>query len=782
MLTACASKESQVKEFVERGAQHFAAGEYAQARIEYASALQLEPADANANFHMAQVVEKLQGPRAALLLYQRVTDTSPLYAAAQVQSARALLAIDAVDKALAAAGQVLANNPNNADALMVRAAVFARRGDNVRAEQDARSALRVDPNHIEAVLLLAGLAVRSGHVEDAVVQLQQALMRSPQHATLQAALADVLSQQGDTQKSLQLIQDSMRAQPQELMHRVRSAAIYARLGRPDDAEKALRDALVVLPDNDEARLALVDFISQRDPAAAEHLLLSYVEQQPQAYALRFGLAKLYEHTQADDKVKQVYRDIIARDPASIDGQLARLKLAQWLAHHGARDEAELLLDDDVKNNVADSEALLLRARLALDRGAFDRALPDIRAALLVQPKSSVAWRLLARAQFAQADVPHALESLQKAREANPHDVESLLAYAQLQTQAGEADAAIDALQIFLKENPGQSAVADALLKAHVLKSDWKAAMAVADQIKATSLDPGLGYYYSGWVYQQKKDYAASIKQFEEALRNNPQSFERLAAIVKSYLAQKQPARAAQRIKQTLKQFPQLAHAHNLLGEVSLAQKRSDDAQTAFRKALVADPSYAPAYRNLAAVRAARGSAADAIKIYQEGIIATQGDVSLLFALGATYERQGENDLAVRQYESVLAKEPLSFAAMNNLAMLLITYKPDAARLAKAKELADRLRVTSNPAYLDTVGWVYYSSGDYAAAVPYLERAAQGLAQVPVVQYHLGAALAKQGDTAAARRHLQEALRRQVEFPGVDDAQAILNGLRTKRAP
>jgi len=781
-LAACASKETQVKQLVERGAQHFAAGEYTQARFEYANALQLDPADADANFHMAQVAEKLQGPRAALVLYQRVTNTSPLYAAAQVQSARALLAIDAVDKALAMTGQVLVNDPNNADALMIRAAVFARRGDVVRAEQDAQSAMRTDPNHVEAVIFLAELAVRGGHAAEAVAQLRQALKQHPQQAALQAALADALAQQGDTQSAVQLLQDGVRTQPQELLHRVRSAALYTRMGRLDDAENTLRDAVIALPDNDAARLALVDFIArQRDPITAEHLLLSYVGQQPQAYTLRFGLGKLYERTQADDKVKQVYRDIIARDPVGIDGQLARLNLAQWLAQHGARAEAELLLDDDVKNNVADSEALLLRARLALERGAYDRALPDIRAALLVQPKSSVAWRLLARAQFAQADLPQALESLQKAREANPHDVESLLAYAQLQAQAGQADAAIGALEIFLKENPGQVAVAEALLQAHVLKSNWKAALAVADQIKAAALDPGLTYYYAGWVYQQKKDYAASIKQFEEALRNNPQSFERLAAIVKSYLAQKQPARAAQRIKQVLKQFPQLAHAHNLLGEVSWAQKRSDDAQTAFRKALLADSHYAPAYRNLAAVRAARGAVADAIKIYQEGIVATNGDVSLLFALGATYERQGEIEHAVQQYDSVLAKEPMSFAAMNNLAMLLITDKQDVAHLAKAKELADRLRVNSNPAYLDTVGWVYYSNGDYAAAVPYLERAAQGLAQVPVVHYHLGAALAKQGDVAAARRHLQEALRRQVEFPGVDDAQAILDGLGTNRA-
>ncbi len=783
LLAGCASKESQVAQFVARGAQHFAAGEYTQARFEYANALQLDPTDADANFHMAQAAEKLQGPRAALALYSRVTKTSPQYASAQVQSARALLAIDAVDQALATAGQVLVNDPNNAGALLVRADVFARRGDEVRADQDARAALRADADQMDAVLFLADLAVRGGHAQEAVAQLQQALLRRPQHPILQAALADILAQQGDTPQALQLLQDSVRAQPQELTHRVRIAAVYTLIGRLDDAENALRDALAALPDNDTARLALVDFISQqRAPGSAEHLLLNYVVQQPQAYALRFGLATLYERAHADDQAKAVYRDIIARDPAGLDGQLARFKFAQWLAQHGARDEAELLLDANVKNNVADSEALLLRARLALDRGAFDRALPDIQAALQVQPKSPVAWRLLARAQVAQGDESQALASLQKARDANPHDGELLLAWAQLQTQAGAADAAISALHIFLKENPGQMAVAEALLKAHALKSDWKAAMAVAEQINATALDAGLGYYYTGWIYQQKKNYAASIKQFEEALRNNPQSFERLAAMVKSYLALKQPARAAQRIKQVLKQFPKLAHAHNLLGEVSLVQKRSDDAQSAFLKALVADSRYAPAYRNLAAVRASRGTVADAIKIYQQGITATQGDIGLMFALGATYERQGENAQAIRHYESVLAKEPMLFAAMNNLAMLLITDKPDAARLAKAKELADRLRINSNPAYLDTVGWVYYSHGDYAAAVPYLERAVQGLAQVAVVHYHLGAALAKQGDVVAARRHLREALRRKVGFPGADDAQKILDRLGRKRAP
>ncbi|MBI3776551.1 MAG: tetratricopeptide repeat protein [Gammaproteobacteria bacterium] len=774
------SKESQVAQFVERGEQLFTAGNYSQARLEYANALQLVPDDANANFHMGQVLEKLQGPRAALLLYQRIANTSPLYAAAQVQLARALLSIDAVDKALATTGQVLVSNPNNAGALLVRARVFARRGDQVRAEQDAQAALRAEPNLLEATVFLSDLALRNGHVDEAIAQLQQALLRSPQQAALQAMLAEALAQQGDVQQALQLLQTCIRVQPQELQHRLRLAAVYTRTGQLDDAENTLREALTALPDSDDARLALVDFMArQRDTTSAEHLLQSYIAQQPRSFALQFGLAALYEREQADDKTKQVYRDIIARDAAGIDGQLARFKFAQWLALHGARDEAELLLNDDAKNNVADSEALLLRARLALDRGAFDRATPDIRAALQVQPKSAVAWRLLSRAQFAQADVSQALESLQKARDANPHDVESLLAYAQLQAQLGQAEAAIGALQIFLKENPAQSAVAEALLQAYVLKPDWKSAMAVAEQIKATSLDPGLGYYYSGWVYQQKKAYAASIKQFEEALRSNPQSYERLAGIVKSYLAQKQPARAAQRIKLILKQFPQLAHAYNLLGEVSLAQKRSDDAQTAFRKALLADARYAPAYRNLAAVRAARGANADAIKIYQEGIFATHGDVSLLFALGAAYERQGDRAQAMQQYESVLAKEPLSFAAMNNLAMLLITDKPDAARLAKAKELANRLRINSNPAYLDTVGWVYYSNGDFAAAVPYLERAAQGLAQVPVVHYHLGAALAKQGDAVAARRHLQEALRRQVEFHGIDDAQATLD-LLTKR--
>jgi len=338
-------------------------------------------------------------------------------------------------------------------------------------------------------------------------------------------------------------------------------------------------------------------------------------------------------------------------------------------------------------------------------------------------------------QLAQNEGVRADESFKKARDLDPRDAETALAYAAYKIQRGDMDQALATLQDFLRTTPDQPAVTEMLLDLHLKRSDWHSALAVAEQFKAAAPEREQGYFFAGRAYQAKKDYAASIAQFEAALKKNPQSVAPLTAMVVSYVAQRQLARAVSRIKQTLKQFPKLAAAHSILGEVYFAQKRTSDAEAAFRKALQLDPRYVPAISNLAnlaMMRSQPGTAADTIKIYQEGIT-TQGDINLMFALATLYERQKESEQAVLMYEKILAKDSMSAAAANNLAMLLISDKPDAERLSRAKALVERFKSTSSPALLDTVGWVYYMAGDFTLAVSYLNRAVQGLPQVAAVQ-------------------------------------------------
>jgi tetratricopeptide (TPR) repeat protein len=56
----------------------------------------------------------------------------------------------------------------------------------------------------------------------------------------------------------------------------------------------------------------------------------------------------------------------------------------------------------------------------------------------------------------------------------------------------------------------------------------------------------------------------------------------------------------------------------------------------------------------------------------------------------------------------------------------------------------------NPAYLDSLGWVYFQQGRYEEARTYLEKALKGLPEDPVILDHYGDVLLKLG-------HAEEAL-------------------------
>ena len=126
---------------------------------------------------------------------------------------------------------------------------------------------------------------------------------------------------------------------------------------------------------------------------------------------------------------------------------------------------------------------------------------------------------------------------------------------------------------------------------------------------------------------------------------------------------------------------------------------------------------------------------------------------------------------------MLAADPRSEIAANNLAMLLATYRKDDKSLARAEELAGRFAKSPNPAFLDTYGWVLYARGKYAEAVPVLAAAVKKASEAQVLQYHLGMAQLQAGDRSAARASLELAVKGDARYPGVEEARAALANLK-----
>jgi Flp pilus assembly protein TadD len=117
------------------------------------------------------------------------------------------------------------------------------------------------------------------------------------------------------------------------------------------------------------------------------------------------------------------------------------------------------------------------------------------------------------------------------------------------------------------------------------------------------------------------------------------------------------------------------------------------------------------------------------------------DESLLYALGAAYEQQGDLDKSLAQMRRVVEVNPENAAALNFMGY---TLAQRGRELAEAERLVQRA-LTLRPdtgAFLDSLGWVYFQRGEYQRAVEALERASQLEPDEPVILEHLGDAYQK----------------------------------------
>jgi Tfp pilus assembly protein PilF len=121
------------------------------------------------------------------------------------------------------------------------------------------------------------------------------------------------------------------------------------------------------------------------------------------------------------------------------------------------------------------------------------------------------------------------------------------------------------------------------------------------------------------------------------------------------------------------------------------------------------------------------------------------------------ELKNDRTDAKTRYASILAKDPNAAVAANNLAWI---YADEGTNLDQALLLAqtaikafpDRAQVQ------DTFGWVLYQRGYFRDAAAALERAAAADPSIGEIQYHLGLAYAKAGESVRARETLNAALK------------------------
>ena len=124
-------------------------------------------------------------------------------------------------------------------------------------------------------------------------------------------------------------------------------------------------------------------------------------------------------------------------------------------------------------------------------------------------------------------------------------------------------------------------------------------------------------------------------------------------------------------------------------------------------------------------------------------------------LGMLYEAAGNPTKAIASYRKSLQLQPDQPAVENNLAFLMVENGQD-ADVALSLAQAAHQGLPESPDTADTLAWVYYKKGIYAAALDLLQGAVKANPNDASIQYHLGMTYSRLNDKAEAIDHLKKA--------------------------
>ena len=540
------------------------------------------------------------------------------------------------------------------------------------------------------------------------------------------------------------------------------AGLYLRHDQINDAAAAAEQSLKVDSANKEAHRVLgliaaakVDS-RPRQQGAADADLTSAIQHLERAIANPIGeadpnargtLARLYLRIAEYDKAIALLVDLVRQQPGWTDGP--RL-LAQAYAGAGRPGDAIELLDQQAED---DPSLLPTLADFYERQQRWNDAADAYARALTVAPRNAELKTRYAQALYNAGG----RENLAKAREvlndlvSTRNDARALYLLAQANRRYGDlpgAEAAARRVIALQDQSPwGYFALAEALNEGHQYTKLVDALTPAIAKFHTLAGDHAqelrMLLPHLGFAQQEIGAYDQALATFEEAQRLSPKDPAVASYLIGANIAAKKYSAALQLVRQARTENPNDLLLARLEAQALHKDGRSDQGVAVLEDALRSHDKEPAAYVALAQSYqdAARGM--QAVKLLQDAQAKFPSDTSIVFELGAVFDKQKNFAEAENAFRQVLAREPDHAGALNYLGYMLAErgerLDESVGYLKKALQMEP-----DNGSYLDSLGWAYFKAGKFDLAEENLRRAADQLKVNSVIQEHYGQLLYKVG--------------------------------------
>ena len=354
--------------------------------------------------------EQAGQPARAEAVYREVIeedDTGPSGLGARNRLATMSLRAGKRDDAAKLVEEVLAENPRDADALVMRADLALAKGDTNAAITDLRAVLRDQPNSVPIHRALARAHLQAKDLTLAEETLRNAVQANPRDLLARLDLAQLLLQQGKPAQALPVVEQLVKDEPNnvaalEALYRVQAGA------KNLDAALATANAIQALQPKLPLGYYLAGLVQQgqRKSVDASQSFARAASLAPTGWQAWRGQALAEQQQGNTEAAISVLRQGVA---ATRGAAPLVMDLAALLELQGRTDEAiaeyEAMYSADPRSDVAANNLAMLLATYRKDEQSLARA-AELAGRFAKSPNpaflDTYGWVLYARGQHAEA--------------------------------------------------------------------------------------------------------------------------------------------------------------------------------------------------------------------------------------------------------------------------------------------------------------------------------------------------------------------------------------------
>ncbi|BBL76339.1 XrtA/PEP-CTERM system TPR-repeat protein PrsT [Methylomagnum ishizawai] len=482
---------------------------------------------------------------------------------ADVMLVLALIQQKKYDEAVASANQLHDKMKDDPLPFNLVGAAYYSKGDEAKAVEAWRAALKLKPDYAPAALNLAKVELSHNNVEGAVKVYQTLLEHDPKSVSVLIGLAQIEENRKNYDKMEKYLNDAKEKNPKSPQVAVLLSRLYLQQGKPLRALDTARDAASNTPDDVEVihNLGMVQLANDQ-AATAVGSFRKLVARAPDRPQFRHELAQALYRAGDKSSAIQEWRGMTTDTPDFIP---AYISLADYYIQEGKFDDALKLAAELKAKQPKATTGVQLEADIEFARKQYRKALEGYGAAYKTAP-SAIVVRRMYQAHTLLGEQPAGFEVLNQWLKANPKDVETWMLLGMGYQEAGKVKEAVAAYEKSYELRSDNPVILNNLIWLYQEVGDARALPLSEKLLAATENNPEI-MDTVGWVYMQNGKLDKAIALLQDAAVHAPQHPLIRIHLAEAMVKQGRKEEARQQLQRLLtenKDFPERAQAQALL--------------------------------------------------------------------------------------------------------------------------------------------------------------------------------------------------------------------------